>query len=199
MFVIGITGPSGAGKGIAASYLKTKNICTFDADAIYRELITPPSFCLDELVKVFGKNILTAAGELDRPALSKLVFGEENKEKLETLNKITHKFVVNEIRRRILSLPKTDICVIDAPLLIEAGLLTDCDITISVLADKEIRAKRISNRDRISYDTAMARINSQKPDSFYIEHTDFTVHNNGEKEAFIAEIESILEKGGIKI
>ena len=91
MLIIGITGPSGSGKGAASSYLYSKGAKVIDADAVYHSLITPPSPCIDELVSVFGKGILLDDGGIDRKSLSKLVFGDENKEKLSLLNKITHK------------------------------------------------------------------------------------------------------------
>ena len=98
MFVIGITGPSGAGKGVVSEYLISQNVNVIDADVVYHEVISPPSDCLDELVRHFGQHILDRSGALDRAELAKLVFGEDNRERLEILNKITHKYVVERIR-----------------------------------------------------------------------------------------------------
>ena len=88
MLIIGITGPSGSGKGAVSGYLYSKGFKVIDADVVYHDLITPPSPCIDELVSVFGKGILLDTGYIDRKALAKLVFGDENKEKLAILNKI---------------------------------------------------------------------------------------------------------------
>ena len=199
MFVIGVTGPSGAGKSVVATHLGGYGVNVIDADSVYHSIITPPSRCLDELVHFFGKSILRADGSLNRAALSKLVFGEDNREKLEVLNRITHKFVVLEIRRiingfSVLGLPY---CVIDAPLLIEADLVKDCDIVISVLADKAVRAERISARDSITLDAAMLRINSQKPDDFYSSVADITVYNNGDAREVVACVDSLLSERGV--
>ena len=58
MTVIGITGPSGSGKSVASKYLWSKKINVLDADALYHDIISPPSDCLSELVFHFGKKII---------------------------------------------------------------------------------------------------------------------------------------------
>lgn len=201
MLIIGITGPSGSGKGAASSYLYSKGAKVIDADAVYHSLITPPSPCIDELVSVFGKGILLDDGGIDRKSLSKLVFGDENKEKLSLLNKITHKYVI-ECINTILSDYKNagaSACVIDAPLLIEACIHKDCDFTIAVLAKKETRIERIMQRDEIDRAAAERRVNSQKSDAFYKENTDETIHNNGNLTSLFAEVDSILQKRRIEL
>lgn len=199
MFVIGITGPSGAGKGEVSRLLSSQGAFIIDADKVYHRIITPPSKCLDELVDFFGADILSNNGCLDRRMLSRCVFGAENQFKLETLNKITHKYVVEDIRRTISELRATDtsIAVIDAPLLIEADLCSDCDITLAVLANKDVRASRISTRDSIDYDAAMARINSQKADEYYISNTDEVLRNDSNIDALSSELISLLKKRGV--
>ena len=89
--ILGLTGPSGAGKGVVAKRLSVVHgFAWIDTDAVYHELISAPSACLDELVEAFGKDILTPDGALHRPALAAIVFDPENKDKLELLNAITH-------------------------------------------------------------------------------------------------------------
>ena len=70
------------------------------------------------------------------------------------------------------------VCVIDAPLLIEAGVNKLCDRVLVVYADREIRAERIAKRDGIDMDSALLRINSQKSYEFYSENSDFFITNN---------------------
>ena len=201
MFVIGITGPSGAGKGAASGYLVSKNVSVIDADAVYHSVISPPSDCLDELVSHFGRQILDDSGALNRAALAKLVFGQENRERLELLNKITHKYVVARIRELTekYAISGANACAIDAPLLIEAGLTDDCDLTVAVLAEKEIRAARIARRDGIDTSLAMSRINSQKPDEYYARGSDAVIYNNGTLEELYAALGKVLSDGGAEI
>jgi dephospho-CoA kinase len=180
MRIIGVTGPSGAGKGAVSEYMKTAHgFKVIDADKVYHSIISAPSDCVKELANNFGGDILNENGGVDRKALSKLVFGKDNKERLLLLNKITHKYVISEINRLIGEYSASDaaVCVIDAPLLIEAGIDEMCDYVIAVTAPKELRAERIAARDGIDYESALLRINSQKPDSFYEEKCDFPIQN----------------------
>ena len=201
MFVIGITGPSGAGKGAASGYLISKNVNVIDADVVYHSVISPPSDCLNELVSHFGRQILDGSGALNRRALARLVFGEENRERLDLLNKITHKYVVARIREQVkkYALAKVRASAIDAPLLIEAGLTDDCDLTVAVLADKEIRAERIARRDGIDMSLALSRINSQKPDEYYARGSDAVIYNNGTVDELYEALEKALADGGAVI
>lgn len=180
MVTIGITGPSGAGKGAVSNIMRQCGLYVIDADKVYNDIITPPSECLCEIASTFGNDIISSDGSLDKTKLSEKVFGAGCSDNLEALNRITHKYVVKKIRGIIACqcclMPSA--CVIDAPLLIEAGLKSDCLFTIAVLADKEIRAQRISIRDNISRDRALARINAQKNDDFYIGECDYTIYND---------------------
>lgn len=201
MTVIGVTGPSGAGKGEVSRILKDKyGFAVLDADKIYHSLVSSPSACLEEIRLEFGDSVIHENGSLDRRALSALVFGENNKEKLEILNKITHKHVVAVIESSLNELDgSTKACVIDAPLLIEADLTQKCDVTICVLAPKGVRAARISKRDNIDNDAALKRINSQKQDSFYIENTDLVIMNDGDISLLAIQIERHMRERGIVI
>ncbi len=95
MKIIGLTGPSGAGKGEVGAILRERGIPVIDTDRVYHELLVPPSPCLDALVEAFGCDILASDGALDRAALASLVFADtdEAHARHETLNRITHRFV----------------------------------------------------------------------------------------------------------
>lgn len=199
MIILGITGPSGSGKGEVSKFLLQMGYSVLDADAIYHNLLIPPSKCIDELVREFGRHILTAGGLVNRETLSSMVFGEENKEKLEKLNLITHKYVIDQIKKMICSMKAigAPVCVIDAPLLIESGLCELCDFTVAILADKDIRAKRIMLRDSIEKSRADMRISSQKDDEFYMQNSDFAIFNNAGKDELRRAVTEILQMKGI--
>ena len=115
MLVIGLTGPSGAGKGEVSALFASYGLPIINADRIYHELLSPPSSCLKELTKEFGGEILTPSGELDRPKLSALVFTDPKA--LTRLNSIAHRYVMEEIRRQLELLRRTGAraAVLDAP------------------------------------------------------------------------------------
>lgn len=199
MLVIGLTGPSGSGKGKIAEILSEYGIEHINADSVYHNILIPPSPCLDELVETFGYSILNAGGQLDRRVLAGIVFGKENEEKLEKLNHITHKYVCARIRQiiRYFDSISAKACVIDAPLLLESGLDSYCDFVISVLADKDLRAQRIAKRDRISLEDANLRISSQKPDGYYVEKSDVALYNNGNEEQLRTSLLGLLKERNI--
>ena len=198
MLVIGLTGPSGAGKGEVSRILQGYGAQIIDADAVYHALLVPPSPCLDALRERFGKEILTESGELDRKKLGSIVFADPDA--LHDLNTIAHRFVMKETRRRLAALRDTDtrLAVFDAPQLFEAGAERDCDTVISVLADKQIRAARIMARDGIDETAAYRRINAQLDDAYFRAHSDHIIENNGTEEELFQKVHRILcEIGGI--
>ena len=199
MVTIGITGPSGAGKGAISGFLLNRGFAVINADDVYREVVSHPSPCLDELKQHFGDDVIACDGGLNRKILAERVFADGAADKLELLNKITHKYVVATIREMVRDYEARScyVCAIDAPLLIEAGLTLDCDFTVAVLADKLIRAERISSRDGIDEERAMSRINAQKQDSFYISNCTYTVYNNSDIDSLETQIENILKDRSI--
>ena len=200
MIIIGITGPSGAGKGAVSEILARKyGYKVIDADQVYHNIISVPSECVNELVLSFGDDILNEVGGIDRRSLSKKVFGEENKDKLLLLNKITHKYVISEIEKIIEEgkISGVEVCVIDAPLLIEAGVDKICDRVIAVISDKEVRAERIAKRDGIDKEAALLRINSQKSDSFYTDACDFVLSNDLRLQELEVLVDSCLRDLGV--
>lgn len=179
--ILGLTGPSGAGKGVVAARLHAVHgFAWIDTDAIYHELISAPSACLDELVAAFGKDILTPEGVLHRPTLAAIVFHPDSKDKLELLNTITHKHVLAEADRQVKAALAAGAkgAVIDAPLLFESGADKSCTHTAAVLADRELRLSRIMARDGLTLEAAQKRLDAQKPDTFYIERADYILENN---------------------
>ena len=79
MTILGITGPTGAGKSLFSEYLLSQGVSVIDADEVYHSLLLPPSPCLDALRGAFGDEVFLSDGSLNRPALSKIVFRNEEK------------------------------------------------------------------------------------------------------------------------
>ncbi len=199
MITIGVTGPSGAGKGTVCEIMRNYGFHIIDADKVYHNLIVPPSDCLDELVRHFDKGIISEDGTLIRSELAARVFlPKDSKKQLKLLNDITHKYVVRDIRAIVDSVRDTvPACVIDAPLLFNAGLQSDCDFIIGVLADIDIRANRVAMRDGISSELAHARFDSQHKDDYFIRKCDHIVYNNGDTDALKVSVDNILKGRGL--
>ena len=197
MKIIGLTGGSGVGKGVVCSLLKKFNFASIDTDAVYHSLTsTPDSPCLKALIKEFGTEIISSGGTLDRKALAKAVFKDGAEDKRAILNKISHAFVIDEVRGIISKLKCDGYCavVVDAPLLFESGFEKECDIILCVIAKKDTRIKRITQRDGISEEMANARISAQLCDEFLMENSDFVIYNDGDITELENQIECIANK-----
>lgn len=195
MKVLGLTGPTGSGKGVFCKVLSQfENIAFLDTDKTAREVCKKGSLCLAELSEYFGAEILLDDGTLNRKALSALAFCDSIKHN--ALNKITHKYILEDIQNFINKKSKDgyDLCVIDAPLLFESGCDKMCDKTLCVISDKNIRLSRIIERDNISQDEALMRMNAQKSDEYYKEKCDYVLENNKSIPEFEQESKTFIEK-----
>ena len=194
MKIIGITGPTGAGKSILRDWFEMNNIPCIDADDVYHKMLIPPSECLDALRQEFGDGIFAPDGTLDRAKLGAIVFSSP--EKLELLNRTVLDKVLCRIRSLISEHKKNgyDSVAVDAPTLIESGFNTECSIVISILAPKQVRKQRIMERDSLSLDKAELRVNAQKDDEFYRDHSDVVIVNDKGRDHLEKEISSALAK-----
>ncbi|MBR3696882.1 MAG: dephospho-CoA kinase [Clostridia bacterium] len=169
-----------------------------DADEIAKNMDYPNSEYVTEISKLFGDKVLDTIGSLNRKKLANLIFNNFDN-KLE-LDKITFKFVVQEILRIIEKCDETGekIVLLDVPLLYESNLNKKCDIVISVVASTNNKLERIKVRDKIDDKTAKLRLSIQKDDDFYYRNSDIVIENNGNLELLQKNIERILLKFKIK-
>ena len=178
MKIIGVTGSSGAGKDTLCEILEEKyNAEIVDADKIAKELSKKGTMYLQSIVNNFGSSIVNRQGELNRKKLASIIY--EDDKKREELNKLTFVYVVDEIKKRINKIKKK-IIVINAPLLFESNLNQICDFVICVIADKKVQIERIMQRDNIKEEEAEKRLNMQNTNDFYIENSDYVIHNKGD-------------------
>lgn len=184
--ILGLTGGSGTGKSSACDFFRKKGFLILDLDKVSRKVCLKGEKCLDEIVGYFGTDILDENGELIRRKLGDIVFSD--RKKLEILNKITHKYLIEETRKFISENAGRNI-VLDAPLLFEAGAQAMCTHTLCILSKNENRLKRIIQRDGISAESAQNRIASQPDDEFYLSRCDFAVHNDSDIDTLYALLE----------
>ena len=180
MKVVGLCGQSGSGKGTVCSFFSELNVTSIDTDKVYHNIISVNSECTEELVDHFGPEIFNDPG-IDRTALRKLAFSSE--ENLQLLNKITHKHILNAVRReieRIKSENTVDGILIDAPLLFESGFDKECDCTLAVVSSEEIKIERIMKRDGISREQASVRLSSQISEDELKNRCDYVIVNNSD-------------------
>ncbi|MBQ1225832.1 MAG: dephospho-CoA kinase [Clostridia bacterium] len=192
MKIIGLTGPSGSGKGYVSEIFSSYGIRSIDTDKTVHALYESDKECRNELLAEFGESIFDAQGNICRKALAQIVFSD--REKLLRLNSIVHKYVRKkcdeEIEKSRINGEKA--LIIDAPQLFEAKMEDVCDFTVAVTADTAVRIKRLSERDMLSDADIEKRIKNQHTDEFFREKADYTVINNGDDD-LILQIEKILE------
>ena len=194
MKVIGITGSSGSGKTTLSKILNEReDVRVINADKVVREMSIPGSEYLNAIKETFGQEVFLEDGNLNRKKLAKKIYNDNVAR--ENLNKLTFNYVVKEIITRIINIHSENVnfAIIDAPLLFESGLDKCCDLVISLIADFDLKVKRICKRDNIDEETAKSRLKIQNEDSFYIEKSDFVIYNS-ENNDLKMEIDKIFDK-----
>lgn len=191
MIIFGLTGGTGAGKSSVSQYLKERGIYVIDADMTARRVTEPGTKCLNALGEYFGNEILNDDGSLKRRKLAEIAFSDEEKHRM--LNSITHKYIQEDIEVE-LEREKPDIAAIDAAVIIGSSMEKMCDFIVSVLADKNVRIKRITERDGITEHEAELRIKAQPDESFYIKHSKYVIRNNGSYDEMRAEAKEVTDR-----
>lgn len=196
MITIGLTGGSGAGKGLVSEIFSDFGVPSIDTDAVYREIVSYNSPCMKELREHFGDRIANENGSLNRAAMSEMVFAPGAYDELNTLNRITHKYILDECRVQLAIFSESGykMAIVDAPQLYESGFASSCDHVIAVIAHPELRIMRIMERDSIDRDRALARIEAQNSDDFFESHADFIIYNNGSVDSLRYQIDDIIKE-----
>lgn len=178
MYVIGITGPTGAGKTTALDALRDLGGRVVDCDAVYHQLLDSSQPLRDELRARYGGGVFRGDGTLDRKALGAVVFGDEAA--LADLNAITHKYVGFAVDEAIESARQAlaPAIAIDAIALIESGISRRCQCLVAVTAPDEIRVRRIMAREGIPEEYARLRVSAQKKESWFRENCDYVLVND---------------------
>lgn len=192
--IVGLTGPTGAGKSEAARLLAAAGVPVVDADVLAREVVEKGHPCLAELAEAFTAAILNADGTLNRAALAAAAFA--TKEATAQLNAITHPHIFRLAEERFSSLWQEGfaLAAVDAPLLFESGMDRMCDHTVAVLAPAPVRQARICERDGITAEQAALRMRAQPDEPFYRERVDEVLYNDGDLAAFRASVEEWIAR-----
>ncbi|MEY2967932.1 MAG: dephospho-CoA kinase [Actinomycetota bacterium] len=178
MILVGLTGGIGSGKSTVSALLVERGAIVIDADRITRELQAPGSPVLAEIADAFGATVIDSKGELDRPALAALVFG--NPEALARLNKIVHPAVGREMAARLEAQRETDnVVVLDIPLLVENPREGLCG-TVVIDLPVEIAVERLVTHRNMDRADAEARIARQATREARMAIADRIIDNSGD-------------------
>lgn len=196
MKVLGITGPSGAGKTTITNILRNNyKAYTIDADEVAKRLSNnnQTEYFL-QMVNLFGNDVVKEDGNLDRKKVASMIYN--NEEKRNSLNKLTFQYVVDEITNQIEEERKQnyDYIGIDVPLLYEAKMEKLCDCVIAVVAEDDEKIARICKRDNISPQLAKQRLEIQNNNEFFVKKANFVIYNDGSMERLENSLKEIIEK-----
>lgn len=194
MTVFGITGGSGSGKTSVSAILSEFGVCVIDTDLIAHKITEPKTKCLDELTDYFGKNILNSDGKLNRKKLASIAFSDN--EKKAVLNKITHKYIKTEVIKDI-ECSNSELIAIDGAVIIGSDIEPLCEFIVSVIADRNIRIERIKERDNLTDEQALKRLDAQPKDEFYKENSLYIIYNNGSSQELresVCELYNIIKE-----
>lgn len=195
MIVIGLTGGIGTGKSTVSDYLRKKGCIILDADEISRKMTEAGMPALLIIQNVFGDEVINTDGSLNRHKLGDIVFND--KDKLQKLQQIITTEVVDNINRKLSQLQSENcdnIVVIDAPLLFECGMENIADENWLVITDMSIRIKRVKERDNLSEEQIIARINNQMSQEDKEKICDYILDNSGSLQQLYEQIDEKLER-----
>ena len=178
MLLVGLTGGIGSGKTTVAGLLAGRGAVVVDADELAREALEPGSRTFKHVSDLFGQEVLTTDGRIDRAALANVVFSDE--EKRRALESITHPEVFRLLAEAVEKLRDTDsIVVFDAPLIIETGFHQAVDVLVVVTAPVEQRIERVRRDRGMTEAEAAVRIAAQAEPEARDAAADFLISNDG--------------------
>lgn len=171
--IIGITGGSGCGKTTALQVFAQLGGLVLDCDVLYHELLRQDAALLQAIESRFPGTVND--GSLDRRKLGNIVFS--NASALQELNRLTHHAVFLEVKKRLEQ--NHGPAAVDAVGLFESGIDRLCQVTVAVTAPEEQRVLRLMQRDGLSREQVLLRLNAQVPQEEFVKRCTYRLHNDG--------------------
>ena len=187
--IIGLTGGIGSGKTTAGKYFEELGFPLYNSDLRARKIQNENPEVIQKIKQEFGEESYVNH-EMNRPYIAAQTFN--NKEKLQRLNQIVHPAVFQDFYDWIEEQDSAFI-IKEAAILIESGSYKDCDIIISVVADKEIKIARTIERDGLTREQIEARMQNQLSDQERKEYSDFIIDNSQDLTYLFDQIKNIVD------
>lgn len=172
---VGITGGIGTGKSYVSKIFRTLGIPFYDADKEAKLIMTKSDTVRQALIEAFGAETYFEDGSLNRKWLSSKVF--DDKAELDRLNKIVHPAVIKDGVDWAAN-QTSPYNLKEAALLYESGSYKTLDFTILVTAPLELRIQRVMQRDQISRQEVLDRMQKQMPEEEKLKYADFVIVND---------------------
>ena len=198
MLKVGLTGGIATGKSLVASMFAELGAHIIDADSIGHELMTPGESVYDEIVKRFGTEILNPDKTVNRAKLAELAF-DQRRPRIYELNSLLHPGIIQKYEKRMEEIGAREpnaIVMLEAALLLEAGLRRRFDRIIVVSCKPQQRIERWEKRLHVDADTARRevtrRMMAQAPDEAKIQAADYVIDNSGSIEETRTQVEKVF-------
>ena len=185
MLRIALTGGIGTGKSTASKILNELGAFIFDADREAKNILKNNETVQSELIAEFGTDIMRADEKIDNNKLARIAFQDQDHQL--RLNSIIHPYVFQEIDKNfddVLEKGAYDIFVVDAALIYESGADTHMDYVIVITALLKVRMERALQRETLTRDEVLKRMDLQWPEEEKIALADFVIHNDSTEEEF---------------
>lgn len=202
--IIGLTGGIATGKSTVSQIWREAGVPVVDADEVSREVVKPGRLALHLIRWNFGRQVITANGTLDRPALGRLIFADHAKRR--RLNMIMHPFIISSMIGQIFCAAIfrfEPVIVLDTPLLFESGTLVPiCGATVVVSCSDEQQLERLVKRSsenpdskaRLTDREAKERISAQMPLHAKVARASHVLDNSSNAEVLQRNAELLLEQ-----
>jgi len=191
VIVVGVAGGIGSGKTAVTDQLAAVGAVIVDADVIAKQILSPGSSGLQEVLAKFGVEILTGEGALDRQKLAALVFSDD--EARLALNAITHPKINDTMLSQIAEVrDEPGVCIVAIPLLVpehrarlglDAVVVVDCPIDLAL--------ERLTSQRDFARDDALARIAAQMSRAERCEMADYVVVNDGDRQQLSLRVDDL--------
>ena len=178
-FVLGLTGPMGAGKSTVAAMLRELGAKVLDADAIVHDEQLRGTVGYSAIVQTFGTKVLGEDKEVDRSKLAAEVFADPSK--LRRLEQILHPRVIARVLEARSMLPNDAVLVVEAIKLLEGELRKACDRIWVVVSPRETMIERLAARG-IGKREAEIRLAQQLSDDQFRAAADAVIVNDGDRD-----------------
>jgi len=188
---IGLTGGIASGKTSVGDFLKeVKGLPVVDADILSREALAPQTIASKAIIKRYKNKITTDNNVIDRKALAQIIFS--NSQERLWIEKLLHPIIHKRLIEEIIKQKNSPILVLIIPLLFETKLTKLCSEIWVVSCTEEQQYNRLCKRDKITFNEAKQRIESQWPLNKKTQLADEVIENSGNLKAWVNQIEKIL-------
>ncbi len=189
MLKIGLTGGIGSGKSTVAKVFEVLGMPVYYADDAAKKLMNEEGPLKQQIQKIFGATAYRN-GQLDRKYVADIVF--KNPDKLQLLNALVHPATINDAQKWM-QRQRTSYAIKEAALIFESGAQQQLDYVIGVYAPTPLRIQRTMQRDGITEEEVIVRINKQLDENSKMQLCDFVIVND-EEQLLIPQVVEVHKK-----